>query len=114
MLCSGPGTPPHPAKALAPSTARSDETEAPHTPRAGFQAYERTGYMMHCNGNTRDICHDLGILAGPRSLFSEMQEHIGPNTTIILYDVSTRCLHGIFQPTSRPEMNIAPEAFQGR
>ena len=70
--------------------------------------------MMHCNEDTRGTCYNLGILAGPRSLFSEMQEHIGPNTTIVLYDVGTRCLHGIFQPTSSPEMNIAPEAFQGR
>ena len=72
------------------------------------------GYTFMCNNRTRDECLNKRVFGLPAGALDEMQQHIGDQTLLFLFDLDRREMHGPFLAACKPGRNLVPGAWAKR
>ncbi|KAL6606729.1 hypothetical protein ACP70R_042382 [Stipagrostis hirtigluma subsp. patula] len=74
------------------------------------QRLEFGGAIFLCNQLTRKECFEKKLF-GLGAYFADFVERVKAGTTLFLYDIDQRKLHGVFEATSDGAMDIIPDAY---
>jgi hypothetical protein len=80
---------------------------------SGTVAAAKGGFVFHCSDATFAECRGRGLLGAKPYLLKKMQQHIGPNTAVWLYNFQSQTLFGPFVPSGSAAMHIYAEAWNG-
>lgn len=70
-------------------------------------------YIFSCTSKTKQECFDKKLFGAPERQIYWVKE-VRPGNILFLYDYSSKKLLGIFEATSRGDLNIEPNAWNGK
>jgi hypothetical protein len=70
------------------------------------------GYIFACTKQTFQECVDRKLFGSPEGDFAKMCRFIDYSTLLFLLDIHTKEMHGVFQATCLPRMNIVAHAWK--
>jgi len=71
------------------------------------------GYVFLCNNRTERECLERKLFGSPKSEWNRVFQ-VKEGDILFLLNYQSNRLHGVFEATSDGEMNIEPDAFDGR
>merc|ERR1712137_328695 len=72
------------------------------------------GYVFLCNHLTQEECVRNRLCGAPRRELGQMNRCITKDTKIFMLNINSRELLGVFRTHGCPDLDIDPDAFDGR
>lgn len=91
-----------------PNTSNNGEKK-----KEGGNGERVTGFIFMCNGKTKPQCYRYRVFGLPGGKKEEVAK-INVGSKLFLFDVDLKLLYGVYEASSRGQLNLEQDAFNGK